>query len=450
MLESKWMADVADIMFAFFTVYLFLLYFGIFLKKKKKNIWMLVGLIVLVLWQMDIPNIIYKFPKTWSIGVTVGFTLFVVVSVFEGKLWMKVFFSVTFDAIWMLAEMLIGSLLLFYGKSITEWQAFGSFTSKILFLIVIVALRKVLTNEKILGVPPWHTILIVFIPMGSIYIMNAVFMLAYRTEWEYAGLYSLASGGILLCVNVLAFYLYIKLADDLQVRQMNMVYEKQLELCVRHQEETEISMMQVRDVRHSMRNHLLVILAYAEKGEREKLKKYVEDLVEGGSLEPSKSVNTGNIVMDSLVGYWKQVAENEKIKFDFELSIPMEMPFRGADISLIMGNLLENAMEGARKIDVGRYIRLKVQYNRKNLLISVENSYKGELEKGKDGELKTTKGDTANHGIGLPSVRRAVGKYQGLVFVDDTMAGRFVIRVVLYGLTAEGDEREKLHGHSFF
>ena len=170
-----------------------------------------------------------------------------------------------------------------------------------------------------------------------------------------------------------------------------------------------------------------------EKGERDKLKKYVEDLIEGGRLESPEGVNTGNIVMDSLIGYWKRVAENEGIQFDSELSIPMEMPFRGADISLIMGNLLENAVEGTRKTNGKRYIRLKVQYNRNNLLITVENSYKGDLEKWKNGELKTTKADTANHGIGLPSVRRAVEKYQGIISVDDEMKERFLVRVVLYG-----------------
>lgn len=433
MLKSKWMIETANILLAFFTVYLFFLYFGIFLKRKRKSILMLVGFCVLVLWQMDVLNIISKLSETWSIGVTEGFTLFVVMSVFEGKLWMKIFFSITFDAIWMLLEMLIGSLLLFYGKSIIEWQIFGSFTSKVLFLIVIVALRKVLNNEKILGVPPWHTMLIVFIPMGSIYIMNAVFVLAYRTEWRHAELYSLVSGGILLCVNVLVFYLYAKLADVMQLRRINMVYEQQLELCERHQKETEIAMLQVRDVRHGMRNHLLVIRAYAEKGEMDKLKKYVENLIEDGGLESSWSVDTGNIVTDSLVGYWKRAAENEGIRFESELRIPIEMPFRGADISLIMGNLLENAVEGARETDGKRYIRLKIQYNRKNLLITVENSYKGNLKRGKDGELRTTKTDVANHGIGIPSVRRAVEKYHGIVSVDDTRKGRFLIRVVLYG-----------------
>lgn len=69
----------------------------------------------------------------------------------------------------------------------------------------------------------------------------------------------------------------------------------------------------------------------------------------------------------------------------------------------------------------------------KRLLIVIENSYQGDLAKGKDGELRTTKEDRLNHGIGLPSVRRVVEKYRGLVFIDDAVTGRFLIRVVLYG-----------------
>ena len=110
----------------------------------------------------------------------------------------------------------------------------------------------------------------------------------------------------------------------------------------------------------------------------------------------------------------------------------MEMPFKGADISLILGNLLENAIEGAEKAEKRKYIKLRIKYDKKNLLIAVENSYGGKLKKIK-GELRTTKEDTANHGIGLASVRRAARKYQGTVFIDDTIPECFLVRVVLYG-----------------
>ena len=433
MLIDNWLIGAIDILPTVFTAYIFFFYFNIFFEKKKRSIRVLTGIIVFVFWQLSIPEIVRILPAARNIGVTVGVTLFAVISIFEGKIWKKCFFVIIFDAVWILVETLVNNLLMLYCEYLAVSQRFGAFVSKLLFFAVILALKKIFTNEEIKELPAGHNILLVFIPVGSIYIMNAVFTLAYSTSWEYAEVYSLMSVVILLVINVLVFYVYIKLADDLQVKRMNVVYEQQLELCERHQEETEISMLQMRDVRHSMRNHFISILAYAERGECDEIIQFVDDVIEDGKLELSGTVNTGNIVTDSLVGYWERIAEQKGIEFRSELSIPMEMPFKGADISLILGNLLENAVEGAGKAEKRKYIRLKIKYDRKNLLIMVENSYKGKLVKGRGEELRTTKTDKDNHGIGLSSVRRVVGKYHGTVSIDDSIPECFVIRMVLYG-----------------
>ena len=175
------------------------------------------------------------------------------------------------------------------------------------------------------------------------------------------------------------------------------------------------------------------ILAYAEKGECGKIIRFVRDVMDEGKLNISDTVNTGNIVIDSLVGYWKKVAEDRGIEFQIEIDVPMDMPFRGADISLILGNLLENAVEAADKAKQKKYIQFKLKYDKKNLLIVVKNNYRGELIRGKGEVLRTTKSDAVNHGIGLPSVRRTVEKYQGTMAIDDSMPNCFVVRVVLYG-----------------
>ena len=433
MLIDNWLIGAIDILPTVFTAYIFFFYFNIFFEKKKRSIRVLTGIIVFVFWQLSIPEIVRILPAARNIGVTVGVTLFAVISIFEGKIWKKCFFVIIFDAVWMLVETLVNNLLMLYCEYLAVSQRFGAFVSKLLFFAVILALKKIFTNEEIKELPAGHNILLVFIPVGSIYIMNAVFTLAYSTSWEYAEVYSLMSVVILLVINVLVFYVYIKLADDLQVKRMNVVYEQQLELCERHQEETEISILQIRDVRHSMRNHFISILAYAERGECDEIIQFVDDVIEDGKLELSGTVNTGNIVTDSLVGYWERIAEQKGIEFRSELSIPMEMPFKGADISLILGNLLENAVEGAGKAEKRKYIRLKIKYDKKNLLIMVENSYKGKLVKGRGEELRTTKTDKDNHGIGLSSVRRVVGKYHGTVSIDDSIPECFVIRMVLYG-----------------
>ena len=157
-------------------------------------------------------------------------------------------------------------------------------------------------HEEVKELPSRYGILLMFIPVGSIYIMNAVFILSYHTQKKNAEVYSFISVLILLFVNVLIGYIYIKLADDLQIRKMNLVYEQQLELCERHKEEMEISILQVRDQAQHEESFYFP-LAYAERGECKKIIKFINDVMEEGRLKPSVVANTGNIVIDSLAGY---------------------------------------------------------------------------------------------------------------------------------------------------
>ena len=432
MLTDKWIVVAIDILRTLFTLYIFFCFFSIFFAKKKRGVQTIAGILILIVWQMGIFGIICMIPIGWNIVVSIGITLFAVANIFEGKFIEKCFFSIIFDALWMLTETMVGNLLMIYCEAIADSRIIGSCVSKILFFVVVIALKKVFTKEEVQELSGRYGIGLVFIPAGSIYIMNAVFVLADKAQKEYAEVYSLVSVVILLLVNILIGYIYIKLADDQQIRRKNTVYEQQLELCERHQEETELATLQMRDVKHNMRNNLISLLAYAEQGECEKMIGFINDVMEEGRLRTSKVTTTGNIVIDSLVEYWQRAAEKAGIDFQAELSIPMEMPFKGADISLILGNLLENAVEGAEKTTKRKYIKFCLKYDRKNLLITIENSYGGKLQRVKE-ELRTTKEDTANHGIGLASVRRAARKYQGTVFIDDTVLECFLVRVVLYG-----------------
>ena len=289
-------------------------------------------------------QLIKENPAYGNIIVTIITTLFAVAQIYEGKFWNKCIFTIAFNAIWMLIETISGNILLTYCCEFTDLQALGtlgSFTSKIVFMIAITALKRVFTKDEIKELPVRYSFMLVLIPIGSIYIMNNIFMLGYKLHSNRANIQSAVTAVILLGVNVLVFYIYIKLADDLQLRRMTSVYEQQLDLCERHQQERELSILRLRDMRHNMKNNLVSILAYAENGDNEKIIRFVNEIMEEGGIKTSTVTNSGNIVIDSLIGYWYVEAKKVGIDFSVNLNIPMEMPFRGADICLILGNLLE-------------------------------------------------------------------------------------------------------------
>ena len=136
----------------------------------------------MVTWQIDIFGIIRIIPIEWNIVVSIGFTLGAVLNIYEGRFIEKCFFSIIFDTLWMLVETLVGNLLMIYCEPIADSQVIGSFASKLMFLIVVTALKKVFGKEEIQELSGGYGVGFIFIPIGSIYIMNAVFVLAGETK----------------------------------------------------------------------------------------------------------------------------------------------------------------------------------------------------------------------------------------------------------------------------
>lgn len=422
----------ADILLSVFAVYLFIYYFDIFFIRKKDKSLLIAGLIIFVLWQFAI-SFILDLPAYINIAVTIIVTLISVMMIYEGTWWKKWVFAIAFNAIWMLMETLCSYILLIYCEKYAFVQPVGSFASKIFFLLAIIALKRVFTDEEIKELPVKYSILLVMIPTGSIYIMNNIFMLGFKVNDDHARFNSAITVIILLGMNVLIFYIYMKLADDLCLRRMTSIYEQQLELCERHQQEREISTLQLRDAKHNMKNNLVSILAYAENRDYEKIITFVNEIMGEGGMATKTISNSGNIVIDSLISYWYMIAKEKKIEFLVNICVPMMMPFKGADICLILGNLLENAVEAAQRAEGKKYIKIKIKYDKNNLLVYVTNNYKGTLVKTKDYRLKSTKPDAENHGVGLASVNRAATKYHGTVMIEDSVPECFTVRVLLYG-----------------
>lgn len=170
------------------------------------------------------------------------------------------------------------------------YEILGSVISKLLFLILIFSLKRVFSSNGITEFSAKYSVMLILIPIGSIYVMNEIFLFSYKINSNRAYFHSAVAAIILLCLNVLIFYIYVKLTDDLQLRRMTSVYEQQLELCERHQQEREISTLQLRDAKHNMKNNLVSILAYAEQEKYEYMSIYGVNTWAMSTYESRKSL----------------------------------------------------------------------------------------------------------------------------------------------------------------
>lgn len=162
------------------------------------------------------------------------------------------------------------------------------------------------------------------------------------------------------------------------------------------------------------------------KGKQDALS-YINDM-KSFLQNPDEIVSSGNVEMDSLLNYMLQWAKRDLTTVTVNVSVP-ENILPAFDINMILGNLLENAIEAARQSEE-KMLEVLVYYQQGVMTIDIKNSFSGELRKGRKGFL-TTKVEKGNHGTGLSSVKQVVEKYDGLMKVEE-QDNLFCVNVVLY------------------
>ena len=109
------------------------------------------------------------------------------------------------------------------------------------------------------------------------------------------------------------------------------------------------------------------------------------------------------------------------IEFQCEFVYPASDRYNAYDIGIILGNLLQNALEACQKIANSRkYITLSGRQKRHFFLIEVTNSFEGTVRFDQNTGLPVSdrqktgpKTALSLHGIGLSNVKREVEKYMG-------------------------------------
>lgn len=225
-------------------------------------------------------------------------------------------------------------------------------------------------------------------------------------------------------IFVIIISAYEKMAIQRQmITYQNQMMKKQYELInVRY--ETE------RQQIHDIKNYLAPLQQYLINGMNDEALQYLRSIDD--KLEIKKHhPYCGLREIDFMLDYKIEDALKYGITIKPELSLTF-CPLQDIDISLIMGNLIDNAIEAVKYLSVGeRHIGVYISTENNIFLLEIMNPYRGKRQV-KAGKYMTTKLDKATHGIGLRSVETVVTKNGGSILIDDSN-GYFKVSVILYG-----------------
>lgn len=109
-----------------------------------------------------------------------------------------------------------------------------------------------------------------------------------------------------------------------------------------------------------------------------------------------------------------QKAKNYGIDVNIDVIIPNELSISDTDLTVLFGNLLENAIDGCKTITIeNKFINLKIKKpNEGALVFSIKNTFNGNV-KLENGKFLSTK--EQGSGIGIESVKYVVNKYKGAI-----------------------------------
>ena len=171
---------------------------------------------------------------------------------------------------------------------------------------------------------------------------------------------------------------------------------------------------ETRRLRHDFRQHLRVLSGLAAKGDAAALTAYLKEV--GGEEHEEIRFVCANPSLNALAGYYDALARERGVALDWRVSLPEELNIPDAELCVLLGNLVENALDGALTLPEGkRGAKVICRMSGDLLCVIVENGYDGQVRRKKDGFASTKH---SGESYGLESARATVARHHGFLTVD--------------------------------
>lgn len=239
---------------------------------------------------------------------------------------------------------------------------------------------------------------------------------------------------LLFCVvSSITIIVVIMLYQGIKAKQKEAQQAKllvtQIDSIRRHIEQVEDLYHHIRSIKHDMTNHILTLEKLYEGSKIEEAERYSKN-IKMELAQMTGEIESGNPVTNVILQEFAKEAENRGILFHSEYYYPVDSNIDAFDISVIVNNGLQNAMEHASG---GKEKRISiVSYQRNNAyIIEICNSFIGTLQWDPESGLPlTSKEKTDGHGYGLLNIRCVTEKYAG--DLDITLKdGEFCLCIML-------------------
>ena len=187
--------------------------------------------------------------------------------------------------------------------------------------------------------------------------------------------------------------------------------EYQTEQSEKHLNEVRSIHKEMRGYKHDFHHHLQTLKGQLEAGEVERALAYIEQL-DNQLMNVDTLLKTGNVSLDAIFSAKISQAKAENIAVTVKANVPDALTISDLELSIIIGNLLDNAIEACRTVTGERFIRIYISMKGTMLYFSMLNA--AGAKKKKTGSLFATHKDGV-HGFGLRRAEAILEEHGGWV-----------------------------------
>lgn len=313
------------------------------------------------------------------------------------------------------------------------WAFFAYIIGSNVVLVTALLLSKKILKMTNMPSNPTRLLpmLIYLVPLVSLYICVVLYFLLINMEGGQLVVIVICS--TMIFINIIFFVLFKTIKNETE-KLINFKNETaHFEFQQKYYEDQIEKAHEARGLWHDMKNHIISMKLLIENKAYGELNQYLLQL--DGLLEAVEIQNmSGNPVIDGILNNKLRVAIDKNIDFDYSILVPERIQVGNVDLSIILGNILDNAIEAcvrdSKRIDP-KSIKLFINHNDNNLLIRVENTVDEETIRQVDGIFISSKNKKISRiGYGISNVNRVLERYHGHMLTE-VIDNRFMCTIVL-------------------
>ncbi len=190
-------------------------------------------------------------------------------------------------------------------------------------------------------------------------------------------------------------------------KKMEAIYDEQYE-------HIKDSITDAKRSRHDIRHHFVVIDRYLKDNKTDALRTYIEEQYAALPFEESL-MYCDHYGTNALLTYFVERAKRYHIEYDVQVSFPEKMSIPDSELTVVFGNLIENALEACQKglqkdPEFEPYILVKGRCLNDMIVFQVQNTM---VEQPIIDQHRYVSTKHSGYGIGLESVQGVCEKYNG-------------------------------------